>query len=515
MAAQIRMITINRCFKQLAIRSESDRNGFKAAKRWWIVFFTAAFAACANFSEKPDWLAPDLMLVPAVEFSGERYPTLRERMERYGVPGVSIALIEGGKIVVREALGLKDTNSVEQISPDMVFQAASISKPVSAFGVMILVDHQQVELDAPANTYLKTWTIPESEFTHGDPVTLRELLSHSGGVSVPSYPGFERGAELPSVGDILIGAPNAYSDPVEVIRPQGTYRYSGGGFMILQKVVEDISGEPFERFMQRTVFGPLGMPRSTFKIMTETDGIALGHDWRGKRRNDPWQDYPQSAPAGLWSTPEELARWLVAYGSAYRQETESVISSVTARNMAQRVTGDTGLGFGVHGEGNALHLSHAGWTIGYRSYMLYFPERGDGVVIMTNGDGGQHLIDDLLRTLGRERRWPYFGESVTMMRAVWPNEKMDAIAGAYCMSPAGFSVTLARVGDEFELTTSRGSLYRAIPIDSDHLIMQETGDRIVLDNATGKLSFWDMTALPVADVDTRIQKRSQAIVCAD
>jgi CubicO group peptidase (beta-lactamase class C family) len=449
--------------------------------------------ACASTKDEP-LLEAELPLVPAVAFEGDNdVPILAERMKRYGVPGLSVAFVEGDRIIL-SAFGARDADSRAPITTDLLFQAASISKPVTAVGVMTLVDRGLVSLDDPANDYLVGWSIPPSPFSEDDPITIRELLSHSGGISVPSYPGFERGAQMPSLDEILVGAPNAYSDPVASVSSQGTYRYSGGGFQILEKVIEDVSGEDFEQYMQREVFGPLGMTRSTFVIQDDPEGLVFGHNWKGERREDPWQDYPQRAAAGLWSTPEDLARLLIGIGQAYRGSATGVISPNSAREIAIRVAGDTGLGFGVHGEAESLYISHAGWTIGYRSNVLYFPERREGLVVMTNADAGHHQIADIQRTVGKAKAWPGFGESLALERAEWSAERSAALEGTYQVGPAGFPIDIKQDRDGFELSTPRGSSYRLIPTGPNSLIIEETGERVEFDAKARTLFLWGMLA---------------------
>ncbi|MEO1029496.1 MAG: serine hydrolase domain-containing protein, partial [Pseudomonadota bacterium] len=402
-----------------------------------IALLLLCLAGCANQASNRHWLNGDTRILPAVKVrNAAMAPSLAEQMRRHKVPGVSIALIIDNKITDLSSVGLKEQSSDTQLNSDLLFQAASISKPVSALGIMVLIDEGKLSLDTPANDVLRDWKIlpPNKQ----DPVTIRELLAHTAGISVRSYPGFERGAERPTTKDILLGAPNAYSEPVEFEGPKGAYRYSGGGYMILQKIIEDVSGMPFNTFMREKVFAPAGATMATFNILNDTDQVAFGHNWSGLRRNDPWQDYPQSAAAGLWATPKDLAKLMIVYGKAYSGETDAFISPDSARAMATLVTDYMGLGFGVHGNDDGLHLSHAGWTIGYRAYLLYFPERGDGAVIMTNADGGHTLIDDILRTLGAERNWPGFGVSKTVDLVEWPSEKKARLAGTYHMSPAAF-----------------------------------------------------------------------------
>lgn len=437
-------------------------------------------------------LQGDWKLIPAVVIAGESPPTLQERLRRYGVPGVSLAVIQDGRVGQVEVFGFAQAQG-EQLTPDTLLQAASISKPVTALGVLALIEHGRVSLHHPINAYLGDWTLRAIDGESASSVTVAEILSHTGGVNVPSYPGFEPDAELPGLTEILDGGEAAFSDPIAQTEPAGAYRYSGGGYMVLQRMIEAVSGQDFECFMQRQLFDPAGMETATFRMPPKTSEVAHGHGWTGEPLAYPWLVYPQAAAAGLWATPEDLAQALVAYGAAFSGHESAIWSQVTARQVAELRTGDMGLGFGVHGAGDALAMSHAGWTRGFRSQIHYHPHTGDGAVIMTNADGGHLLIGDILRTLAAEYNWPDPREPETASRTVWSAERLKQIAGNYRMQPAGFTLSLTVFGSDLEIHTPRGSRYRAVPVELDELIIVESGDRMRIDQQTGQLELWGMT----------------------
>jgi CubicO group peptidase (beta-lactamase class C family) len=459
-----------------------------------IVMTVMSLVSCSPLPQD-DWLSVNLQLQPAVQIQGQSIrPTLDERMRRYGISAVSMALIEDGLITSIEVIGTVSVDTSDQIDASTLFQAASISKAVTAIGILVLADRGTIDIDRPANEYLLDWKISGTASTPDDPVTIKELLSHSGGINVPSYPGFERGADMPTLDDILVGAPNAYSIAVLADSVQGSYRYSGGGYMVLQKLIEDVTGEEFATFMRAQVFDRVGAPLSTFVVMNSPDGLAFGHDWRGEVLADRWQDYPQSAAAGLWTSPEEIAQLVAAYGSAYRASDETLLSQSSARRLATPIAGDMGLGFGVHGDGANLSLSHSGWTIGYRSHVLYYPESGAGVVIMTNGQAGHHLIDELLRTLALKQGWPRNQNTEIVNAIKLSGSELENLTGPYNVEPAGFELRVKRKGEWLEFTTERGSVYLAVPVAPDEFVLLETGDRVTVDSEKSQLQLWGMTA---------------------
>src|SRR5215471_10327430 len=227
------------------------------------VLLSSAFAAAA--SPDPRIAQVESGLRPPVLIEGDKTWSIEERMRFYGVSGVSIAVIRDSKIEWAKGYGLADVETKQAVTPSTLFQAGSISNPVSAMGALVLVEDGKLKLDADINGYLKSWKVPGNEHTAKSPVTLERLLSHTAGLTVHGLPGYAAGATIPTVPQVLDGAPPANTAPVRVDLDPGTqYRYSGGGYTIAQLAMVDVTGQTFPALMQRLVLGPLGMKESTF-----------------------------------------------------------------------------------------------------------------------------------------------------------------------------------------------------------------------------------------------------------
>jgi len=275
-------------------------------------------------------IAPDALierietaLLPAVTIVGHpiETATLAERMDHYKVPAVSIALIGGGEIVWAGAWGMADVESGRAATTETLFQAASISKPVAATGALKLVDDGALELDGDINAKLSSWTLPVNEHNAESPVTLRRLLTHTAGMTVSGFPGYERDGdtEIPDTVGVLDGAGNTAQIRVDT-EPGTLWRYSGGGYTVMQQLVIEVAGEDYPDFLRRTVLEPLGMSRSTYEQplpVSRWDAAASAYQSDGTKVRGDWHVYPEMAAAGLWTTPSDLARWAIAVQRAY------------------------------------------------------------------------------------------------------------------------------------------------------------------------------------------------------
>jgi CubicO group peptidase (beta-lactamase class C family) len=193
------------------------------------------------------------------------HSTLADRMAHYRVPAVSIAVIDNYQVEWARGFGVVAAGSTQAVTSKTLFQAASISKSLTALGALLLVEQGKLSEDEDINLLLRNWKLPENQYTAGHPVTLRELLSHSAGTTVGGFPGYPRSAQLPTLVQILDGVPPANTPPVRVDKQPGAgWRYSGGGYMIVQQMVVDVTGENFPEYMRDAVLTPLGMSESTF-----------------------------------------------------------------------------------------------------------------------------------------------------------------------------------------------------------------------------------------------------------
>ncbi len=346
-------------------------------------------------------------LLPTFVIRGEPTPrtSLADRMAALGVPGVSVAVLQGGEIAWARGYGFADLVSERPVTTRTLFQAASISKPVAALAALQLVGDGRVALDADVNRYLTGWRVPANAFTAEAPVTLRGLLTHRAGLSVSGFPGYGPGEAVPDTAGVLDGRGN--TDPVRVVQPPGErWRYSGGGYTVMQQLVADIRGAPFPEVMRRRVLDPIGMVRSTYEqpIPPERqEDIATGYRPDGTPVPGGWHTYPEQAAAGLWTTPSELALYAGEVQRAWRGESTRVLGGVLAREMLTPDRDNWGLGPGISEDGDRFR--HGGSNQGFRSTFAAAIDGDDGVFVMTNSDAGSPLANEIAMTVADAYGW--------------------------------------------------------------------------------------------------------------
>jgi len=335
---------------------------------------------------------------------------LADRMAALHVPGVSIAVIHDGKIEWARGFGVTRIGG-PPVTPDTLFQAASISKPVAAMAVLHLVQSGKLSLDADVNQYLKTWKLPANSFTGQTKVTIRELLTHTAGLTVHGFAGYASGAPLPTLVQVLNGEQPANSAPIRVDTQPGTiWRYSGGGYVIAQQLVQDVTGQPFPKLMHDTVLGPIGMTKSTYEQPLPNNRlaeIAIPYQANGQPVPGGPHIYPEMAPAGLWTTPSDLARYAMEVQKSLAGKSNRVLSAAMTSQMLTAGLNHQGLGPGLGGSEKYPYFTHGGSNEGYKCNLMAY-NNGDGVVIMTNGDNGGQLASEIQRSVAREYGWPDF-----------------------------------------------------------------------------------------------------------
>ena len=336
---------------------------------------------------------------------------LADRMAHHNVPGVSIAVVNDFEIEWAKGYGVLEAEGDERVTPDTLFQGASIGKTVTAVTALRLVEKGLLDLDQDVNERLDSWKVPENELTAREKVTLRRLLSHSAGTNKHGYLGYAQDVPLPTLRQVLDGEPPANSPPVQVVSVPGTkYLYSNGAFLIVQQLLMDVTGKPFERLVAESVFEPAGMTQSTFEVPLPSAlaGVAAHGHWPdGRAIVGGWHTYPEMGTgASFWTTPSDLARFGIEMMRAYRGEPNRLVSSEIAREMLTRQAAEgvgCGLGFGLSEEGTQhFHFIHDGGNEGFRCIFVMYPELGRGAVVMTSGHVGERLWREILNGISVE-----------------------------------------------------------------------------------------------------------------
>lgn len=381
--------------------------------------------------------AVESALAPAVLVEGRPRPnwTLEDRMRHWKVPGFSIAVVRDGQLAWSKTYGLEDAEQEQPVTDRTVFQAASISKSVTALATLKLVEQGKIDLDAPVNGYLKRWKIPDNGLTAQQPVTVRHLLSHTGGLTVSGFPGYAADADRPTVIQILNGEAPANTAPVRVEHLPGTrFSYSGGGYTVLQLMLEDVTGQAFPDLMERLIFDPAGMVFSTFRQPHPEiggPGVARAHAGIDSEPVSGHSHiYPEMAAAGLWTNARDLAR-LALFVAGKGENGEPLLGAGVMAELVKPPVGEGyALGFGIRQTEDGLILLHGGANHGFRSLWFFHRNGHTGFFILANAASGLEIATEMGSAVAYVYDWSFGGSDVRKAKSLSAEERA-AFTGHY------------------------------------------------------------------------------------
>ena len=391
-----------------------------------------------------------------IEGQPVEHRTLDEAMRQHAVPAVSVAVIDNGELAWARAWGVIEAGSDAPVTPETIFQAGSVSKPVAALLALALVDDGVLELDRPINEALRSWKVPDNEFTRTRAVTLRHTITHQAGFTPFAYSIPRDGRQFPAMAALLAGGIDDWPAVGVEFVPGSRLAYSNSGYCVLQLVLEDRSRLSLHQLATQLMFGPLKMGHSRFDDPISAALLATaacGHrrepaaDGQGQVAV-PVEDKARIAPAatgGLWTTPTDLARLAIEVTRAWRGESELLVSKQLARAFLTPQVENEGLGIYLQGEGPTLAARHGGAMTGFTTQLVFYPEAGKGVALMVNseGQGAQMLATELIATIANEYAWP--GYPVRRTLATATPQQLDELVGVYDADFArnfSFSVTV-------------------------------------------------------------------------
>lgn len=326
-------------------------------------------------------------------------------LEAYSVPGAAIGVIRGGSVFLATGYGVVDSRTNTAVTAGTLFNVGSISKPVTAWGVMRLVDNGHIALDSAISSLVKTWAIPSSPHD-ADGVTVSSLLSHTSGLTMWAVPEFPPGAPVPSILEMLNATTDGVPDVHLAYPPGSKWEYSGGGYAVLQLLIEEVSGRRFPDYMEAEVLKPLGMTASSY---VWDDAVlrraAVPHDSAG--RPTPGQRFTATSAAGLQSSVTDMLKFAEA-SLSLTERNPTLLSERAATLMvrASEVSPEYGLGYELWGVDDLRFVGHGGQNEGWMAQLTLSPHTGDGLVVLTNGTNGLRIISEvqclwMLRTFGR------------------------------------------------------------------------------------------------------------------
>jgi CubicO group peptidase (beta-lactamase class C family) len=332
------------------------------------------------------------------------------QMARRHVPGLSLAIVQDGKIVEARAYGVTDSAGTYPVTTTTLFQAGSISKSVAALGALHLVDEGKLSLDADVNGYLTTWKVPDNDLTRAKRVTLRGLLSHTAGLTVHGFPGYAVTEAKPTLVQVLDGTPPANTPAIRVEAVPGSrWNYSGGGYTIMQQMMLDVTGQSFPDYMRRSVLVPIGMTNSSYQQPLPAALVprtAAGHYQFRNEVDGRWHVYPEMAAAGLWTTPTDLVKFAIEVQLANAGASSRVITPATAHQMlTEQMSGD-GLGVFLQDSGRARTFGHGGRNEGFDAQLTATVGTGQAVAVMINANDDSRMVSRIVAFVARKYHWP-------------------------------------------------------------------------------------------------------------
>lgn len=444
-------------------------------------------------------------LNPSLIF-GDSLPNynLAQRMKETNTKGLSIAVICNYKIEWAKGYGWADVEENRKVNTETRFQAASISKSLNSLGILKLVEQGKLDTAADINQYLKTWKFPYDSLSKNKKITVLNLLSHTAGLDIHGFPGYDRSDSIPTLTQVLNGVRPANTKKVRSNgQPGKGFRYSGGGTTITQQILMDITGADYADWMQKNVLKPLGMKNSSYRQPpVDTTNLATGYYNDGKPVNGKYHVYPEMAAAGLWTTPTDLANYIIDCQLTLRGKKGKVLSTPMMKTrMTPYIDKNAALGVFVEKKGDKNWFNHNGGNEAFLCTSWGSMEGGNGVVIMINGEDFS-VISELMNSVASVYKWDGFFKPEFRKAISLPKDTLALYTGNFKMGKDTISLILC--GEQLCIQQNRqpATGYKVYFSDPTHFSIREEPSSFftLLFNVQGKLD-----ALEVKDARTKMK----------
>ena len=362
-------------------------------------------------------------------------PTLQERMAFHHIKGLSIAVIHNYKMEWARSYGWADSAGHRPVTTQTLFQAASVSKSLNALGVLRLAQEGKLDIYTDINTYLTGWKFPYDSVSKGKKITLANLLSHTGGLSIHGFPSYAVDDSLPPIELMLDGKTFPDAPAVRsVMEPGISSLYSGGGVTISQLIIMNVSHESYERYMYDKVLAPLGMTNSSFiqrPAAAKRQLLATGYQMDGKELEGKYRIHQELAGAGLWTNPTDLCKYVIETELSYRGLSAKILDQTHTRLMlTPYIDSSMGLGVMIDTVRGEHYFQHSGASEGFRCQYMGTINGGEGVVVMVNSDNAA-IIPELINSVATVYDWKKYYEPATKTIVSLSPAELQACAGKY------------------------------------------------------------------------------------
>lgn len=420
-----------------------------------------------------------------VKFLGEseKFSSISTKMSEYNIPALSLALIQQGKIEWANIYQNANFPEEQKLDCSSIFQAASLSKPVTFLAALSMHSAGEIDFDENIQNYLKDFVLPHGKQTKENPVTFRNIFSHTSGISAGGYQGYAKDLAIPSDLAILKGNEGVNTPAIEVISaPNEMLAYSGGAYTLAELALQDIYDNEFSSIMKKWILEPAGMQNSEFTQPlpdSKDNQVAKGHTQSGDILEGGWRNHPEQAAAGLWSNSIDMAKFLIEIYNAY-QGKSSIFSQSDIKSILSQERDGHVYGFILNRTGNDISITHYGGNEGYRTGMTISLTSGNGLVYLTNSDNGGALGNELLLSASQVYNWQNFKQT-TVHRTEVDSEILKELPGKYKWNnQIDLLITFDEKNNLISLFFPNGDEYKLTPIFSDDLefIHQNSGVKV-------------------------------------
>src|SRR5688572_543495 len=413
------------------------------------------FLPCSVFSQTIDPVvnqkinAVENSLSPVIIY-GDTIPksNIEARMKATGVQGLSIVVITNYKIEWAKGYGWADVEEKRKVTTNTRFQAASISKSINSMGILKLVETGKLDPEADINNYLKSWKFPYDSLSNNKKISTNNLLSHTAGLDIHGFPGYKRSAQLPSIQSILDGKPPANTKAVRsLFEPGKNFKYSGGGTTISQLILTDITKTNYAEWMEKNVLQPLGMTNSSYQQPpADTSVLATGYYGNGKPVTGKYHLYPEQAAAGLWTTPTDLAKYIIECQLALEGKSKKVLSpAMMKKRLTPYIDSNAALGVFIETRDALTWFNHNGGNEAFLCTSYGSMKGGNGIVIMINGDNFA-VISELLNSVATVYNWKGFYKPTFKRIVIVPKDTLTQYVGKFLLQKD--TLTILFCGDD-------------------------------------------------------------------